>query len=68
MSGIRPGIAYGRSDKDAAYPADHPVSPENLAATVFHTLGISPDTRIIDPLGRPVSVMEGGEPILDLFG
>lgn len=67
-AGIRRGITYGRSDKDAAFPADHPVSPENLAATVFHALGISPDTRIVDPLGRPVPVMDDGEPILDLFG
>ncbi len=66
--GIRGGITYGRSDKDAAYPADHPVTPENLAATVFHALGISPDTRIHDSLGRPVPVMDGGQPLVELFG
>lgn len=65
--GIRPGMTFGRSDKDAAYPVDHPVCPENLAATVFHSLGIAPGTHIIDPLGRPVPIMDGGEPILDLF-
>lgn len=67
-AGIRPGITFGRSDKDAAYPADHPVSPENLAATIFHALGISSDTRILDSLGRPVPVVGGGEPLTDLFG
>ncbi|MFN0053398.1 MAG: DUF1501 domain-containing protein [Planctomycetales bacterium] len=66
--GIRGGVVYGRSDKDAAYPADHPVSPENLAATVFHALGIPPETRVYDPLGRPVAVMDDGEPIDGLFG
>jgi len=67
-AGIRGGITYGRSDKVAAYPVDHPVSPENLAATVFHVLGIAPDSRVLDPLGRPVPVMEGGQPLLELFG
>ena len=67
-AGIRGGVTYGMSDKDAGYPGDHPVSPEMLSATVFHALGISPETRIHDAFGRPVPVMGGGEPILDLFG
>jgi len=66
-AGIRGGTTYGRSDKDAAYPADKPVSPENLSATVFHALGITPETRIHDAFGRPVSVMEGGQPLTELL-
>lgn len=66
--GIAGGTTYGRSDKDAAYPADKPVSPENLAATIFHALGIPHDTRILDGLGRPVPLVEQGQPILELFG
>ena len=41
-AGIRGGAVYGRSDKDAAYPQDKPVSPQNLGATIFHALGIDP--------------------------
>ena len=67
-AGIRGGAVLRRSDKDAAYPVDHPVSPENLAATVFHALGIEPDDRVLDPLGRPVPIMEGGEALFELFG
>lgn len=67
-AGIRGGAVYGRSDRDAAYPAEHPVSPETLGATVFHTLGIAPDTRIHDAFGRPVAVMEGARPLTELFG
>lgn len=66
--GIRGGAVYGKSDKDAAYPVDHPVGPEDLAATVFHALGIAPETRIYDQLGRPVPVMDGGRPLEELFG
>lgn len=67
-AGIRGGAVHGRSDKDAAYPLDKPVSPQNLGATIFHALGISPDARIYDALGRPVPVMDGGEPLVELFG
>ncbi len=66
-AGIRGGTLYGRSDKDAAYPAEQPVSPEDLAATIFHALGIDPETRIHDAQGRPVSLVEGGKPLLSLF-
>ncbi len=67
-AGIRGGITYGVSDKDAAYPADQPVSPEALSATIFHALGIAPESRIHDAFGRPAPVMAGGRPLLELFG
>ena len=66
-AGIRGGIVYGRSDKHAAYPADNPVSPEDLADTIFHALGIDPDTRIRDAQDRPVPLVEGGTPLGRLF-
>ncbi len=65
--GIRPGMVYGSSDEFAAYPASNPVTPEDIAATIYHALGIDPETRISDPLGRPHFVAIG-EPILPLFG
>ena len=67
-AGIRGGITYGTSDKDAAFPAEHPVSPETLSATIFHALGIVPEARIYDAFGRPVPVVGGGQPLVDLFG
>ena len=67
-AGIRGGTTYGGSDKDAAQPVDHPVSPERLAATIYHALGIDPEMRLVDPQGRPVSIVDQAEPVLDLFG
>ncbi len=68
-AGIQGGTTYGRSDKDAAYPADHPVSPEDLAATLFAALGIDPHQRITDHQGRPVPLAdESGRPLRELFG
>ncbi len=66
--GIRGGMVYGRSDKDAALPVEHPTSPEDLAATIFHALGIDPELRIPDAQGRPVPLVDGGRAITELFG
>ena len=44
--GIRGGTVYGASDRIAAYVKDRPVSLEDFSATVLHTLGIPPATRI----------------------
>ena len=66
-AGIRGGIVYGRSDKDAAWPADRAVSPEDLAATIFHALGLDPETHVPDPQGRPTILVDGGRPLLELF-
>ena len=65
--GIRPGELYGESDKDAAYAITQPVSPEDLAATIFHALGIDPETRIPDRQNRPVPLVDSGTPLTSLF-
>ena len=65
-AGIRGGMIYGASDRYGAHPERYPVSPEDIAATIFHALGITPGTRIPDKLGRPHSVAVG-KPILELF-
>ncbi len=67
-AGIRGGSVYGRSDRDAAYPAEHPVRPEDLAATIFQALGIDPASQMHDAQGRPVALVEGGRPLTKLFG
>ena len=64
--GVRAGTVYGASDRFAAYPKSNPVTPEDIAATIYHALGISPETQIRDPLDRP-HALAVGEPILDLF-
>jgi hypothetical protein len=66
-AGIRGGTIYGRSDRDAAWPLERPVSPEDLAATVYHALGIDPHQPLTDPQGRPVPIVDGGEPLASLF-
>ena len=66
-AGIRGGMVYGRTDKDAAYPVDHPTSPEDLAATIYAALGIDPELRLPDPQGRPVPMIDGGNVLKELL-
>lgn len=65
--GIRGGQVYGSSDKVAAYPEERPVTPCDLAATVYHALGLSENLTFTDRQGRPHHLLDEGEP-LPLFG
>jgi hypothetical protein len=58
-AGIRGGRVYGSSDRRAAYPSTNPVSPADLAATIFHCLGIDPGGEMADQQGRPLAVSRG---------
>jgi hypothetical protein len=64
----RAGDVYGGSGKDAAMPVDHPVSPERLAATIYHGPAIDPGLRRDVPQGRPVAIGKRAETVLGLFG
>jgi hypothetical protein len=66
--GVIGGRVHGKSDKDAAYALDRPVSPEDLAATIYHALGIDPELRVPDPQNRPTSVVENGHALTALWG
>ena len=57
--GIRGGQVYGASDPIGAYPADKPVSPQDLTATIYHCLGVDPHTEILDQNDRPMRLSEG---------
>ena len=65
-AGVRGGIVYGTTDRDAAYALDQPTSPEDLA-TIFDSLGIDPHLRINDPQGRPVPLVDGGQVIREIL-
>src|SRR5262249_927720 len=57
--GTRPGTVYGASDASAARPAANPHDPRDLAATVYHLLGIPADTVIHDQTSRPHALVIG---------
>lgn len=57
--GVRGGQVYGASDRIGGYPRDGGVLPQDLTATVLHSLGIPPDSEIQDNLGRPLPASRG---------
>jgi uncharacterized protein (DUF1501 family) len=65
-AGVQPGIVHGASDESAAYPTRDPQDPADIAATLYHLLGVPPDTRIYDRFDRPHMLIAGRriEPIL----
>jgi hypothetical protein len=58
-AGVQGGTYYGRSDKDGWSPAENPVHPGDLGATVYDAFGIDPDQEVHDELGRPHRLIEG---------
>jgi hypothetical protein len=58
-AGVKKGFVYGASDKSGAYPAENPVRPEDLAATIYYILGIDPHTEVRMAGDRPVPIAAG---------
>jgi hypothetical protein len=65
--GIRGGQVYGATDRHAAFVKDNPVRPEDLLATVYHAMGIAPESEIHDRERRPYAITEG-KAVTALFG
>jgi hypothetical protein len=65
--GLRLGQVIGKTDARGAYVTERPLSPEDVAATVYHHLGIDPKTALPDRTGRPRYLVEEGEPIRELL-
>ncbi len=57
--GVPGGQVYGSSDRQAAFPADNPVSPADVSATIFHLLGVDPHAMIHDRENRPYAISHG---------
>jgi hypothetical protein len=66
-AGVRGGQVFGSSDRSAAYPSTNPVSPQDIAASIYHYLGIDPRGHVTDQQGRPLAVSTG-EPLHALLG
>ena len=65
---IKGGQVVGASDDIGGAPQDRPVSPGEIAATVYHGLGIQLDLELPCPQSRPIRLVDNGmEPITQLF-
>ena len=52
-AGIKRGFVYGKSDKTASAPLENPVHPTELLATIYHSVGIDPETIVYNHLNQP---------------
>ncbi len=64
--GLQMGQVVGESMPKGDVPKSTPIRPQDLMATVFHVLGIDPQTQFINTAGRPVYMIEEGQPIAEL--
>jgi uncharacterized protein (DUF1501 family) len=64
--GFRHGQVIGATDKDGGAIKERPITPGDLAATIYHHMGVPLNTTYTDLRGRPRYVVEHGDPIREL--
>jgi hypothetical protein len=65
--GVKGGTIYGQSDPRGAEPARDPVSPEDLATTIYNQLGISAERELMSPGNRPIEIVKDGSVLYDIL-
>lgn len=66
--GVQGGRVVGKSDPTGGYPAERPVVPAEVIATIFHSLGFDIESHLPGPAGRPFPLVDfGTKPIGELF-
>ncbi len=66
--GIKGGRVIGKSDDIGAYPAERPVNPSEIVATIYESLGLDLTAHLPGPQGRPFPLVDfGTQPIKELF-
>ena len=66
--GVKGGRVVGASDTIGGFPAERPVGPGDVVATIFHSLGLDHTSHLPGPAGRPFALTDfGTDPIRELF-
>jgi hypothetical protein len=65
--GFRHGQVIGATEKDGGNIKERPVTPGDLAATIYHHMGVPLDATYLEPSGRPRYVLDHGRPIAELM-
>jgi hypothetical protein len=66
-AGLKRGTIIGRTDAIAASVADHPLSAKDMLATIYHLIGIDPDSTLKDRLNRPVPLVFDGKVVEEML-
>ncbi len=59
--GVQGGRVIGKSDPIGGVPAERPVDPGTISATIFHSLGMNLETHLPGPAGRPFPIVDFGK-------
>jgi hypothetical protein len=59
--GAKKGYIHGASNATASEPERDEIGPEDLAATIYHQLGIVADKELMAPGDRPIEIIDGGK-------
>ncbi|MEL7338768.1 MAG: DUF1501 domain-containing protein, partial [Planctomycetota bacterium] len=65
--GVQGGQVIGESDDTAAGPRHDAITPDDVAASYYHNLGINPETEFDTETGRPITLIRDGKVIPQLF-
>ncbi len=65
---VRGGQVVGETDSRGERPRTRGVGAQNVLGTVYHALGIDPKQKVLDFSGRPMQLLDDGEPIAELVG
>ncbi len=66
-AGVRGGQVIGATDRQGAYVTRRPVAPADVAYTIYEAVGVDPHRWLMHPEGRPVEILDRGEPVRELF-
>ncbi len=66
-AGVRGGMVLGATDRHGAYVTRRPVSPADVAYTIYDAVGVDPHRWLIHPEGRPIEILDRGEAVRELF-
>jgi len=58
-AGVKRGHVHGKSDATGSAPLENPVHPNDLLATIYHSVGIAPDTIVYNHLNQPRELVKG---------
>ena len=65
-AGMPGGAVIGRTDPKGDSPVDRPITPADLAATLYSAIGIDPNYQFETPDGRPIRLVDGGRAVKEL--
>jgi hypothetical protein len=65
--GFKRGYVHGTTDANGMAPATEPCTPDDIAATLFHLLGLNPHQELMTPTGRPIQLFREGQIVKKLL-